>query len=340
MGISGGMKLMGRFVLIGLLVAARPLLRLRKWPVIWVVNAGSESDKKAYGPLAKLNERRGWEVVPVGLFRVPGVGWNLIVGTSASNDDLRAGAQTCERTVGAARRFRADRIALNGVLPSCLTQHGIWPDDDRMVKGQYATVHMISNNVEDVLAERPDLGGKAMAVVGVGATGRLVANELARPGYNVVAFDVRPEAADGLDPRVQFCGMDTAALADVGVVVLLSTGGDQGAASIERDIAPGSVIVSDTHPKLSRSSVASLRSRGVTVYESALTKPGTRFVPKLPKWAADTIPGCVGQAIVEQKLGRPAIEQDGFDIAASRILGSRLDRPEGAASPAPTRTPA
>ena len=327
-GARHAVKVARRLVIVIPLFLATPLLRRWRWSVVWVVNAGSPSDRRAYGPFAKLTERPGWEVLPAGLFRIRGVGWGLIVGTASLNEDLRSSADRCERVLAAATRFRARRIALNGVLPACLVAHGIWPEDSRVVRGQYATVHMIRSNVVDVHERRPELAKRPVAVVGVGATGQLVANELARGGYDVVALDIRAEAATGLDPRVRFVGMDTGVLANVGVIVLLSTGGDAGAASIIRDVTPANVVISDTHPKLSRAGAEALVARGIAVYESALTRRGTRFVPKLPNWEADTIPGCVAQAIVERKLGRPVTDQDAFEILGSRLLTSRLDDPE------------
>jgi len=67
----------------------------------------------------------------------------------------------------------------------------------------------------------------------------------------------------------------------------------------------------------------------VLVYESALTRHGTRFIPKLPRWPADTIPGCVAQAIVECHLERTVIDQEAFTILGDRLFEPRLDIPGG-----------
>ena len=322
-------SMVARYAAIAPLVMGLPLVRRIPWRIIWVVNAGSESDRRSYGALARIGRLLGIDVGPIGLFRISGIGWGLIVATPSSNDELRSSAERSRRLVADVERFRGRRIALAGVIPSCFTQHRVWPDDDRFVRGQYATVHMIRRNVEDVLRRNPELADRAIAIVGVGATGQLVANDLAHSGYELLALDPRPEAASGLGDGVRFLGMDTAALADAGVVVLLSTGGDEGVASIASALIPGTAVVSDTHPKVSRSAARDLHDRGVIVYESALTRRGTRFVPKLPRWPADTIPGCVAQAIVECSLDRTVIEQDAFTILGDRLFESRLDRPGG-----------
>ena len=319
-----------RSVTIAPLVIALPLVRLIPWQIIWVVNAGSESDRRAYAVFARIGRILHIDVGPIGLFRIAGIGWGLIVATPSTNDELRSSEQRCRRLVADVRRFRGRRIALAGVIPSCLSRHQAWPeDDDRFVKGQYATVHMIRRNVEDVHRRHKELAKLPIAIVGVGATGRLVANDLAFSGYPMVALDVRPEAAADLHEGVRFVGSDTDSLGDVGVVVLLSTGGDAGVSSIAHALRPGTAVVSDTHPKVSRAAARDLHARGVHVYESALTRHGTRFVPKLPRWPADTIPGCVAQAIIECHLDRTVIDQDAFTILGDRLFEPRLDRPGG-----------
>jgi len=324
------LSMMARYAAIAPLVVGLPLVRRVPWKIIWVVNAGSESDRHAYALFARLGRMLRIDVGPIGIFRIAGIGWGLIIATPSTNDDLRASAERCFRLVADVRRFNGRRIALAGVIPSCLTQNDAWPDDDdRFVKGQYATVHMIRRNVEDVLRRHRDLAGRPIAIVGVGATGRLVANDLAYSGYRLLAFDVRPEAASGLDEGIRFVGMETDELGQVGVVVLLSTGGDAGVASIGQALVPGTAVVSDTHPKISRRAARSLHERGVLVYESALTRRGTRFIPKLPRWPADTIPGCVAQAVIECHLDRTVIDQDAFAILGDRLFEPRLDRPGG-----------
>ena len=323
------LRMTGRVAVIASLVILMPLVRLLPWRIVWVVNSGSASDTRAYGLLARFGELLRIDVGPIGVFRVPKIGWSIIVASPFSNEELQASAEACQRVLRAVRKFHGERIALAGVMPACLSHHDIWPDDDRFVRGQYATVHMVRCNVEDAHKLHPELKDRDIAVVGVGATGRLVANDLAGSGYAVRALDVRPETAAGLDPSVRFIGMDTTQLDGVGVVVLLSTGGDEGVTSIGSTLVPGTVVVSDTHPKLSPTMVRALEEKGVTVYESALTRRGTKIVPKLPGFPSDTIPGCVAQAIVECYLERPMIEQEAFTIVGDRLFVPRLDRPEG-----------
>jgi len=323
------LTMLGRYAAIAPLVIGMPLVRRIPWRIIWVVNAGSEADRRSYGVFAWLGKVLGIEVGPIGLFRIPRVGWGLIIATPSTNDELRASRDRCRRVIDAVCRYHGGRIALAGVIPSCLTQHDLWPDDDRLVRGQYATVHMIRRNVEDVHSHHPELASLPIGIVGVGATGRLVANDLASSGYALVALDVRPEAAHGLHESIQFVGMNTDALAEVGVVVLLSTAGDAGVASIGSALKPGTAVVSDTHPKISRAAARELDERTVLVYESALTRHGTRFIPKLPRWPADTIPGCVAQAIVECHLERTVIDQEAFTILGDRLFEPRLDIPGG-----------
>lgn len=227
--VRARVAMVARYLTIAPLVVGLPIVRRIPWRIVWVVNAGSESDQRAYALLSRIGGLLGIDVGPIALFRIRGVGWGVVVATASTNAQLRASDERC-------RKLR-----------------------------------------------------------------------------------------DG----VTFVGMDAGALGEASVVVLLSTGGDEGVASIAGSLTPGTVIVSDTHPKISRAAAKGLRDRGVVVYESALTRRGTRVVPKLPRWPADTIPGCVAQAIVECALDRTVIDQEAFTILGDRLFESRLDRPGG-----------
>jgi hypothetical protein len=228
---------------------------------------------------------------------------SFIVGSPFSNREIVEDPSKCQRIIDEAAKYKADRICLNGVIPSAVYRHDLWPDDERFVKLQWATVFMIEKNIDQIIARhalgsRGDLPG--VCVVGAGYTGAQMANRLAQRGFAVSAMDPREDARHRLDDAVRFAGMDaTEALRDVAIIVLLTSRGDDGVASVRAALRPGQIVLSDTHPKISRTLCRTLQAEGIQIYESALTKPGTVLVPKMPRWDRDTIPGCVAQAILE-----------------------------------------
>src|SRR4051794_26842794 len=118
-----------------------PILRRRSWLIVWVVNPGSVSDIRSVGSVRFLRwfgQRFGLR--PWGFLRTRGHGWSLVVASSRYNEELKADREACLRILREVQGLRARRIALNGVIPSALHAHGLWPlAEPRVVREQRAT---------------------------------------------------------------------------------------------------------------------------------------------------------------------------------------------------------
>lgn len=320
---------MSRIGLVTALVATRSFWRRVPWKTIWVANAGSEDDIKAYVPRWFVPLLRPLMPLPMGFFYSPGIGWSLILATSDSNEALRGDPDEVGRLIERVARFRARRISLNGVLPAILFENDAWPDDPRFVREAHGALHMLEENLAEIGERHPEVfaGGRRVGVIGTGHTGAQLSNHLTRQGYEVLAWDPRPQAREKLEPGVRFVGRDPEPLRELRVVVFLSSRGDDAAKAVAEQLRPGAIILSDTHPKISRSWCEQLRRRGLIVYESALTRPGTFFFPKMPRWERDTLPGCMGQAMVEAVGDAPPMDLHAFKQRARELLTARLDRP-------------
>lgn len=320
---------LSRIGLVTGLVLTSSLWRRVRWKTIWVANAGSADDIRAYMPVWLAPLLRPLMPLPMGFFYSPGIGWSLILATSDSNEALRQNPPEVRRLIERVARWQARRISLNGVLPAILFENDAWPDDARFVRDAHGALHMIEENLAEIGALHPEVfaNGRRVGVIGVGHTGAQLANHLTRQGYHVLAWDPRPQARDRLEPSVCFVGQDPAPLRELRLVVFLSSRGDDAAKAVAEALEPGAVILSDTHPKISRRWCETLRMRGLIVYESALTRPGTFFFPKMPRWQRDTLPGCMGQAMVEAMGDATQLDLGAFKERASSMLTARLDRP-------------
>ncbi|MEO0814959.1 MAG: hypothetical protein AAFY60_19020 [Myxococcota bacterium] len=309
-----------------LLAALNPILRRLPWRTLWIINPGTADDVDAYAPRWArpiLSWRALW---PAGILFVPDHGLSLVLGASSPSSTLRREPDACERLLRAAERYRCRRIALNGDLPSIVSNHRLWPQGDRFVRRPMGTVFMIEHNVRES-AQRLGLSSPRVLVVGAGYTGALCANRLAALGFEVMALDTRSDRNESLDPKVRFLLPDAAEIQAANVVVLLTPTGDSGALQVIEHLRSGVAVISDTHPKLSMAMVNRLRDQQVHVFESALTRDGTFFFPKIPRWPSDTIPGCVSQALVEATAQRRISDQEDFDREAALSLRARLDEP-------------
>ena len=310
-----------------------PLIRRIKWLTVFAVNAGRRDDVLAYCP----SFLEGWfrknrPVSPGGWAFTPGHMPSLVVVSPFSNDEFKRNPDLCIRVIESLKTLRARRIALNGVIPAALSLHGLWDrSDERFVRDQKGTVFMVLENVREIVRRHPKAFSlrPVVAVVGAGYTGARVARGLAEAGFNVMALDRRPEAEEESDFRgVRFVGRNTEFLSEVGLVVLLTGKGDDGVNTILPNVLPGTIVLSDTHPKVSKTKWAALVDKGIIPYESAAFRRGSVFFPALPRFKRDTLPGCVVQAFCEALAGRvPASQQEFNEMARAVSLEGRLDSP-------------
>jgi hypothetical protein len=307
-----------------------PAILQRNWPIAYVLNAGSERDIDAYFPKSAQRWVRNRGLLFAGFLTGDTISSSIIVGCPYSNEELLAQRSATEFLVRQLSSLRVLRFALNGVIPAAIGKHGIPLPDERYVVSQEGTLFMVESNIASVLANPRHDSVKRLpvAVVGAGHCGAQLADRLARRGLKVLAFDRRPEAAQRLSGAVAFCGEDTSRIREAGVIVLLTTRGDDGMESILPHLGAGQVVISDTHPKVSSRLWERARQRGAWGYESATTLPGLRLIPKLPRWPADTLPGCVVTALVEALSGPAQGDPAAFarSAAALGIVG-RLDTP-------------
>lgn len=203
-----------------------------------------------------------------------------------------------------------------------------------------------------------------ITIIGAGFAGSKVANRcvVEFKGASVRAIDTRVKAKENLDSRVEFFTPENAprALETSSIIVLLIRKGDDflkkkydfdikgnmvvgkenknDADGINNDnkkalsnfLSNETLLISDTHPKLSKSSIQQLNEAGIYVYESALTlMNGFRIIPKLPMWRDDTVPGCLGEAFVCANASQLKDEED-FETNAGSVLKARLDLPKRA----------
>lgn len=335
-------RLVGRSALMVVLLITQPLIRHFPWKVVWVLNAGTEDDVKAFGPAATWLSKRGVDMVPLGFFWAKNAGLSIYLASPYTNKTFKEDPVICQRILEQAQRWNAKKIALNGVIPAAIHNHKIWPDDNRFVLHQHATIFMVGENVKQVHEQHSEIAELPVAVLGAGYTGREVANRLCELGHQVVTFDPRRPAEGALKEGVEYAGEDFDRLNEIGTVVVLTGNGDDAAQDLYDYLKPGAVILSDTHPKISGTWVERLLERDVHVYESALTRPGARVFPKLPRWNETTIAGCVGQALVECVAKSMATTQAEFDTMAQRTVQARLDipnvrRPNSQATPSQKR---
>jgi len=190
------------------------------------------------------------------------------------------------------------------------------------------TLFMISENIKAVRELHPGTKGLSIGVVGCGYTGANLVEYLSQVlNDKVVAFDTSRRVSNF--EHAEFVGDDFTRIEECGIVIILTTQGNSGIESIISHLNPYSVVISDTHPKITRSRWQEVNKKVSGCYESATIYPGSWFFPSFPRWNNKTVPGCVVQAIVESVYDIKFEEQEQFNRYAIECgFVARLDKPE------------
>ena len=285
-------KQYGRSIWCVALFLLAPILTRLSWHSIWVVYPGTKREKNKFMCVSPAQE---WIIeavmsvqplTPIGFYKGPGEPYSLVLCTLSTPEELqnrhpdKLGAMVSWLT----STYHAQIYSFAGILPSLLHKHNQWPTSmnprsDRLVKGADATTFMVMENVLQVQERhKTDPLTKNIVIVGAGFIGSQVANKCAEMGLDVRALDIRMNVREKLDDRVKFYHEDVeSAVKDAHLIVLLTMVGDDGVAGLMQYIESGMVIISDTHPKISKEIIYQLNTVGVTVYESALTREGVNF---------------------------------------------------------------
>ncbi len=101
-------------------------------------------------------------------------------------------------------------------------------------------------------------------------------------------------------------------------MVLTARGSDT--AGIAPHLRPGTVVADDTHPEMPEAIRDAMEERGATVLKATVADARIRFVPALPDFRADDIPGCLLEALVVVQRGEEVLEsQAEFNRAAEEL---------------------
>lgn len=227
--------------------------------------------------------------------------------------DLR---EVADKVSGLANSIGAKAVALAGRMPSLLHQNGgIFPP---IVAGDKGAVYTVLEVTKQAMHEAGLEPNKTIiGLLGYGFLGRRVAKAIQGWGSKVIAVDprVRVERDNGFTLT-----RDPAVLNSCDVVIVLTAKGIQAETAVEYG-SPGALWVDDTHPQMPRRLVRKIESIGGKVVKATLTRNGTRFYPRLPKWGAKWLPGCCVEAIVVASNGADGdfVSQVAFNQAATQM---------------------
>lgn len=310
-----------------------PLRRLLRPDYVWVTYPGTDAHKRAYFP--PWVERLLRPVFPTGVMRF-GRYWGVVVSGLASAETLERSPETLQTLLSELRKqFRNNPpIALAGRLPSLAATSGVGLSSP-FTNGDRGTVCAMAGAAREaarLLGKQP--ADATLGVVGSkGFIGSKLVESLSGDFGRVVALDSRYESRSPDQNGV----LHTNRSEDLGeaevIFVLTPKGADM--SSLAPHVARGAIVADDTHPEMPAELRAQIEVQGATVLKATLGDERFRFVPPIPDFRRDDIPGCILEALVIVQRGPEVLEsQETFDRAAEELgfrarLAPHLTAPAG-----------
>lgn len=289
---------------------------------LFLVYPGSDSDLDAYCP-RKLAKSWLFSCKPTlgGVISKSVGGRGLILVVPNTIAEFKADKKICEKVMDNLEKIRrivgADSIAMAGQMPSAFVQRGLKLEKP-FVRGNHGTVFCVMETIKRA-AEKHNFNSDArIAVVGVGYVGSILLDALWDEGYEAIGIDIEFKSQSGV--AIMEDGKALLRIADM-VVVLTPRGSDFD--PYVRYLKKGAVVIDDTHPK-----IVGFNDNGVSFYKVAVGMEGVKFLPRLPGYQDNWIPGCALEGIYSSVTGQyNGQSQKSFNKKA-RELGfyAHLDR--------------
>lgn len=192
----------------------------------------------------------------------------------------------------------AGTIAMAGQLPSIVEKHGI-VTNQKFVNGKLGTVFAIESTLEKILEIGEVKPDPVIAVVGTGFIGQAVLENQERKGRKVVGFNLDSETSD---------------ISSADIAIVLTPRG--------KDFLPyrpylkkGVIIIDDTHPRIFAN------FEDASLYKVAMSIEKVRFIPKLPGYRYNWVPGCAIEAILQARFGHDTIVDPELTRLAAKKIG-------------------
>jgi hypothetical protein len=307
-----------KVVLILLFIFFNPLVRLfMKFDYIFFTYAGGKKDVRGYGPV--FISRLLPSIIPVGYMRKKeGIGRGIVLGTARSARDFY-NPESVFTALAVLARWRkktgAVALALGGQLPSIMEKNGVGLRPP-YVKSIYGTVFILHAIVSRLIEDNRLVPEKlTVGIIGIGFIGSALTKYFSGLYKTVIAVDNRLDPGSSWPRNVTYTD-DHSKLRTCDIVILLTGRGDDAAAAF-RHFKKNVIVIDDAHPQLSRDYIEKIRlEKQGSVNKAVVGLEGIRYIPKLPGFKADWIPGCAVEVIVATKFGFTYQSQDEFNSLA------------------------
>jgi hypothetical protein len=314
-----------------------PLLKKKRWKLVFIINAGAPEvlSQIIPNPLIKFlltNSFFKQTLFPTG-FIFTSSGYGLTLANCATNQEIKSSKALIIKHIDQLNTYSASKIALGGVLPSAISSFSLYETlSSKFVTQTHGTVYMLLEAIEKSSKKNPHLylNQRPIAVIGAGYTGLALVSQLTTKNMRVNLFDIVSKTPSDPQKNIRtFYGSNSfGAISKAGIVVLLTTNGDEGLTSILPHLLPNMTVLSDTYPRVSNHYQERLIEKGVLYYECYANINKTKLSPNYGHISQDIIGGCMLQACVESQSGNHFHTYESFSKEAKKQnAGATLHSP-------------
>ena len=196
-----------------------------------------------------------------------------------------------------AKIIGSNTIGMAGQGPAIMQKHGI-ETGDKFMHGTMGTLFSISETINAAVKKNNFSKNAKIVIVGKSFISRGLVDFLSLHGYH--AFEIN--LSDG-----PLC------IKNADIIIVITLSGKLFYPFIPH-IKDSSIVIDYTHPKMLK------RPTNAYFYKVATGIDGVKFIPKLPGYKADWIPGCCIESIVHSEYGNtPFANQELFNKSAKNL---------------------
>lgn len=191
----------------------------------------------------------------------------------------------------------ANTIGMAGQGPGIMQKHNI-PIGEKFMYGTMGTVFSISQTIYAAIKKKKFSKSAKIVIIGKSFISRGLVNFLTLHGYNTSEINI----SDG--PSI---------IQETDIVIVITLTGKLFYPFFPH-LKENSIVIDYTHPKMLK------KPSNSYFYKVATGIDGVKFIPKLPGYKAEWIPGCCIESIVHSEYGDAAlVNQEKFNESAKTI---------------------
>lgn len=232
--------------------------------------------------------------------------------------------QLAATTDGITKAFPYVRsVSLSGSWPSFLRKAGLSNSAPPLTDATLGTVYAMEKICEEMIQRRNKTTDKAkLCILGGGGFVGKALLPVIRDRYGaIVAIDPCYRETTSEDNVI--CTKDPKSIRGADAVLVLTPRGDD-AIMYSTYAEVDQIWGDDTFPDMSPATQKSIRDKGALLFKTAMIDKTLRFIPSLPTFGINHVPGCLISAMVNEK--KPGIQGISrfYEIADTLGLEPRL----------------